>query len=202
MQPLLKVLVVVIFIFSVTVFGVSLMYVYAIPKAPNDIGKKVADLKNKSRLASERLKELKDARSNAKEVDQGIEYWQGELGKAKNANDRREKTEYPELMQGLTTTYAQDRTKFEKTEDENTKAAERTLADKQRSLKEMRTKVQQSRVERDKARGDIEGLELQKKELLNRTLQSTIQLDDVQKRNQTVTSQLEAAKKASTGTAP
>jgi len=196
MQSILKGMVIVIFVFSVMTFGFALMVGYS---SHYDVAKKLADVRSKVGQASTLLKEKTEARSGAKESEQGVEYWKGEAGKAKNANDRREKTEYPELMTALTTQFGQDNAKFQKIEEENVKASEKTLAEQQRSLKELRTKVQQARVERDKARADIEALEAQKKELLNRNAQATILLSDVQKRNQEVGAQLEAAKKASGG---
>jgi len=196
MQSILKGLVIVIFVFSVMTFGFALMVGYS---SHYDVSKKLADVRSKVSQASTLLKEKTEARAGAKESEQGAEYWKGEAGKAKNANDRREKTEYPELMLGLTTQFSQDNAKFQKIEEENLKASEKTLADQQRTLKELRTKVQQARVERDKARTDIEGLEAQKKELLNRNAQASILLADVQKRNLEVGVQLEAAKKASGG---
>jgi len=194
MQSILKGMVIVIFVFSVMTFGFALMVGYS---SHYDVGKKLSDVRSKVGQATALLKEKTEARNNAKENEQGIEYWKTEAGKAKNANDRREAKEYPDLMLALTTQYAQDNAKFQKIEEENIKAGEKTLAEQQRSLKELRVKVQQARVERDKARADIEGLEAQKKELLNRTAQATILLTDVQKRNQEVGAQLESAKKAS-----
>jgi len=193
MQSILRGLVVVIFVISITTFGFALMIGYT----NRDLSKQVADLKSQVGKATAKKAELKEARANAKESEQGLDYWVSEYGKSKNANDRRETKEYPELMQALTAQYAQDRAKFEKTEEENIKAGERTLAEKQRNLKELRIKVQQARVERDKARVDIEGLEAQKKELLNRTAQASILLEDVRRRNQEVAAQLEGAKRAS-----
>ena len=196
MQSILKGMVVVIFVFSVMTFGFALMVGYS---SHYDVGKRLSDVRSKASQAATLLKEKTEARSGAKESDQGIEYWKGEAGKAKNANDRRETREYPDLMLGLTTQFSQDNAKFQKIEEENIKASEKTLAEQQRSLKELRTKVQQARVERDKARTDIEGLEAQKKELLNRNAQASILLADVQNRNQEVGVQLDAAKKASGG---
>jgi chromosome segregation ATPase len=202
MQSFLKVLTILIFVFSTLVFGVTLMFVYAATGPQNDVHKKLAEIKRENQQDATKLKELTEARGGAKEADQGIEYWEGELGKAQNANKRREEKEYPDLMQGLTTKFGQDKGKFDKTEEENIKAAAQTLNDKQKTLRDMRVKVQQARVEHQKAKNDIEGLEAQKKELLNRTAQSTILLDDVRKRHQEVTAQLDSAKKASPGTSP
>jgi hypothetical protein len=196
MQSILKGMVIVIFVFSVMTFGFALMVGYS---SHYDVAKKLSDVRSKVSQATTLLKEKTEARSGAKESEQGLEYWKGEAGKAANANKRREETEYPALMTALTTQFAQDNTKFQKIEEENVKASEKTLAEQQRSLKELRTKVQQARVERDKARADIAALEEQKKELLNRNAQATILLTDVQKRNQEVGAQLEAAKKASGG---
>jgi len=194
MQSILKGLVVVIFVFSVMTFGFALMVGYS---AHYDVGKRLSEVRSKVTQASAMLTEKTDARNGAKEADQGIEYWKREAGKAKKANERRETTEYPEAMQRLTTQFAQDNTKFLKIEEENIKSLDKTLNDKQVSLKDLRVKVQQARIERDKALEENDALEAQKKELLNRTAQTTILLTDLQKRNQEVGAQLESAKKAS-----
>ena len=195
MQSILKGLVIVIFVVSVMTFGVSLMIGYS----GRDLAKQAAAKRQEVSAAEKRKKELSEARNNTPESEQGIEYWETELGKAKNGNKTKEEKLYPELMQNLTAAYAQDRTKFEKSAEENIKAGERILAEKQRGLKDLRVKVQQARVERDKATADIKELESQKKELLNRTAQETILLDDVRKRHQEVGSQLDAAKTAAGG---
>ena len=192
MQSILKGLVIAIFVFSVLMFGTSLMAAYTY----RDTGKELSEVKSQVQKAEAKKKELSEARAGAKEADQGVEYWEGEYGKAKNANNRRETKDYPDLMTSLTTAYAQDRTKFEKTEEENIKAGERALAEGQLTLKGLRTKVQQARVERDKAKADIDELEAQKKELLNRVAQETNLLEDVRKRNDEVGEQL---KRANTG---
>ena len=189
MQSILKGLVIVIFVFSILMLGSSLMAAYTW----RDTGKELSEIRGKVQKAETRKKELAEARSGVTEAEQGLEYWEREYGKAKNANDRRETKDYPELMQALTATFAQDKTKFDKSEEENIKAGERTLAEKQRTLKDMRVKVQQARVERDKARADIDALEAQKKELLNRTAQETNLLEDVRKRHQEVGDQLKKA---------
>jgi len=149
MQSILKGLVVVIFVFSVMTFGFALMVGYS---SHYDVAKRLSEMKSKVNQATTLLKEKTDARNGAKEADQGAEYWKGEAGKATKANDRREKTEYPELMQALTTQFSQDNAKFQKIEEENIKAVEKTLNEKQKTLKELRVKVQQARIERDKAR--------------------------------------------------
>ena len=195
MQSILKGLVIVIFVISVMTFGFSLMIGYS----GRDLAKQAAAKRQEVSAAEKRKKELSEARNNTPESEQGIEYWETELGKARNGNKTKEEKLYPELMQNLTAAYAQDRTKFEKSADENIKAGERILAEKQRGLKDLRVKVQQARVERDKATTDIKELEIQKKELLNRTAQETILLDDVRKRHQEVGSQLDSAKTAAGG---
>jgi hypothetical protein len=186
MQSILKGLVIVIFVFSVLMLGSSLMAAYTW----RDTGKELSEIRGKVQKAETRKKELAEARAGVTEAEQGLEYWEREYGKSKNANDRRETKDYPELLQGLTATYAQDKTKFDKSEEENIKAGERSLAEKLRTLKDMRVKVQQARVERDKAKADIDALEAQKKELLNRTAQETILLEDFRKRHQEVGDQL------------
>lgn len=194
MQSILKGLVVVIFVFSVMTFGFALMVGYS---SHYDVAKKLSEVRSKVSQATKLLEEKTSARNGAKEADQGIEYWKGEAGKATKANDRDEKEKYPAAMLSLTTQFAQDNAKFQKIEEENIKSAEKTLKEKQITLKELRVKVQQARIERDKAREEIDGLEAQKKELLNRTAQTSILLADVAKRNQEVGAQLDAAKKAS-----
>src|SRR5687768_10452099 len=174
MQSILKGLVIVIFVFSVLMLGSSLMAAYTW----RDTGKELSEIRAKVQKADTRKKELAEARSGVTEAEQGLEYWEREYGKSKNANDRRESKDYPELLQSLTATFALDKTKFDKSEDENIKAGERLLAEKLRTLKDMRVKVQQARVERDKAKADSDALEAQKKELLNRTAQVTILLED------------------------
>jgi len=199
MQSILKVLAVAIFVFATLSFGVSLMVLY-ISKAPQyDLAKQLADFRSKNSQEAAKLKELTEARSNAKESDQGIEYWEAELGKSTNANERRETKEYPELQLALANSYGVDRTKLEKTEDDNYKAHAATLAEKQNKLKDLIGKVQQARVEREKAKADIEALEKQKKELLNRTAQAAIALDDARKRHDEVAKQLETVRQASAG---
>jgi hypothetical protein len=194
MQSILKGLVVVIFVFSVMTFGFALMVGYS---SHYDVSKKLSEVRSKVSQASAMLTEKTEARGgNTRDADNGIEFWKREAGKAKNANDRDEQTKYPALMEGLTTQFAQDNTKLQKVVEENIKGAEKSLNEKQKSLKELRIKVQQARIERDKAREEIEGLEAQKKELLNRTAQTSILLVDLQKRNQEVGAQLDAAKKA------
>jgi len=201
MQSFLKVLTVVIFVVSTLCFGLSLMFAYQ-KSGPYDPAKKLAEMKTKNSTEAAKLKELTEARANAKETDQGIEYFESELGKSKNANERRETKEYPEMQLQLANAFGVDRARLEKTEEDNLKAGERTLAEKQRSLKELRGKVQAANVERNKAKADIESLEAQKKELLNRTAQSAIALDDARNRHDEVAKQLDAAKKASTGASP
>lgn len=195
MQSILKGLVVVLFVISVMTFGVSLMVGYS----GRDLAKQAAAKKQEVAAAEKKKKELSEARQGAPESEQGIEYWEAEWKKSANSNKTKDEKLYPELMQNLTAAYAQDRTKFDKSEEENLKTGERILAEKQRGLKELRVKVQQARVEHDKAMVDIKELENQKKELLNRTAQEKILLEDVRDRHQEVGKQLEAAKSAAGG---
>jgi hypothetical protein len=192
MQSILKGLVVVVFVVSVMTFGVSLMVGYS----GRDLAKQAAAKKQEVAAAEKKKKELSEARQGAPESEQGIEYWEAEWKKSANSNKTKDEKLYPELMQNLTAAYAQDRSKFDKSEEENIKTGERILAEKQRGLKELRVKVQQARVEHDKAMADIKELENQKKELLNRTAQEKLLLDDVRDRHQEVGKQLEAAKSA------
>jgi hypothetical protein len=195
MQSILKGLVVVVFVVSVMTFGVSLMVGYS----GRDLAKQAAAKKQEVAAAEKKKKELSEARQGAPESEQGIEYWEAEWKKSANSNKTKDEKLYPELMQNLTAAYAQDRSKFDKSEEENIKTGERILAEKQRGLKELRVKVQQARVEHDKAMADIKELENQKKELLNRTAQEKLLLDDVRDRHQEVGKQLEAAKSAAGG---
>jgi superfamily II RNA helicase len=193
MQSLLKGLVVVIFVCSMMTLGVSLMTAYS----HRDLAKQVSEMRSKVQQAQTKLNELTVLRPNAPEAQQGVEYWEAELGKFRNANKRREEKEYPDMLLGASTRYAQERSEFDKVQEENIKAGEKQLAEKQKQLRDLVVKVEQARVEHAKAKTDIEALEGQKKELINRTTQSTILLDDVRRRHQEVGEQLEAAKKSS-----
>jgi len=199
MQSILKGLTIAIFGLSTLSLGVSLMALYITKSPQNDLNKQLAEYRSKNTQEATKIKELTDARGNAKESEQGIEYFEAELGKSTNANERRETKEYPEAALQLANQFGVDRSKLEKTEDDNLKARAATLAEKQSKLKDLVGKVKQARVERDKAKTDIEALEAQKKELLNRTAQAAIALEDARKRQDEVAKQLESARRATSG---
>ncbi len=67
MQSILKGLVVVIFVISMTTFGFALMIGYT----NRDLSKQVSDVKSQVTKATAKKTELKDARPGAKESEQG-----------------------------------------------------------------------------------------------------------------------------------
>jgi chromosome segregation ATPase len=188
----MKVLVVVIFAMSISALGFSTMVAYT----NRDLSKRNSEVKREVGELQTLKKKLSEANNQAKVSDQGVEFWQVEFGKASKANDRAEKTEIPEKLESANRQFAQERTKFEKSEEDNIKAGERTLTEKLRSAKDLRGKVESAQKARDEAKKEIDEQEKVKRDLRNRLQQTLHTLDDVRKRRQELADQVQKTKTA------